>query len=90
MAEPRTLLPDIEAERWAAELDAFAYAREDRTELNGLVRDARKVADSIRDLARELRDARAGNDTATTGILLENLGSLRKRALEILGGRASA
>lgn len=87
MGGPATLMPEVEAERWASELETFADDREKRIDLRAarLAREARQLAASIRDVGREIRDARLTDDVASTGILLENLGSLRKRALDMLG-----
>jgi hypothetical protein len=87
MGGPATLMPEVEAERWASELEAFAADRDKRVDLRAgrAAREARELASSIRDVGREIRDARMTDDTTTTGILLENLGSLRKRALELIG-----
>jgi hypothetical protein len=88
MASPVTLMPEVEAERWASELEAFAQERERRVDLRAArtAREARELAASIRDVGREIKDARLSDDTTLTGILLENLGSLRSRALAILKG----
>ncbi len=84
-----TLTPEVEAERWAGELDAFARARVNRPEGSAVraAEQARTIAASIRDVAQEIRDARASNDHATMGLLLENLGTLRQRALDLLTTR---
>jgi hypothetical protein len=88
MAGPATLMPEVEAERWAAELEAFAEERERGADLRAskTARDARDLAASIRDVGREIKDARVSDDTTLTGILLENLGSLRRRALDLVKG----
>lgn len=87
MGGPATLMPEVEAERWASELESFAEERDKRIDLRAAraAREARQLAASIRDVGREIRDARLTDDVASTGILLENLGSLRKRALDMLG-----
>ena len=89
MAGPATLMPEVEAERWAAELEGFAADRERGGDLRATktAREARDLAASIRDVGREIKDARVSDDTTMTGILLENLGSLRRRALDLIKGR---
>jgi hypothetical protein len=79
-------MPEVEAERWASELEAFATDRERTADLRAgkTAREARDLAASIRDVGREIKDARVSDDTTLTGILLENLGSLRRRALDLL------
>ncbi len=80
-------MPEVEAERWASELEAFAQDRERRIDVRAAkaARDARSLAAEIRDVGREIRDARMTDDVAATGMLLEHLGALRRRALELLG-----
>lgn len=86
MGGPATLMPEVEAERWASELEAFALDRDRAADLRASksARQARDLAASIRDVGREIKDARASDDMTLTGILLENLGSLRQRALDLL------
>jgi hypothetical protein len=81
-------MPDAEAETWATELEKFASARAGRlgSKRPNLPKEATDLAAEIRDLARELRDARMTNDQATIGLLLENLGVLRRQALDMLAG----
>jgi hypothetical protein len=81
-----TLLPEAEAEQWARELDTLALARPKIVSSLDVARahEAREVAAAIRSIARELADARRSEDNQMLGILLENLGSLRVRALALL------
>ena len=81
-----TMLPEAEAASWADELERWAAARPastSRSELH-LIKEASRLAGEIRDVAREVRDAREADDAATMGIMLEQLGSLRARALSLL------
>jgi len=81
-----TLLPEAEAEQWARELDAFALVRPKIVSSLDVARahEAREIAAAIRSIAGELAHARSAEDNTTLGILLENLGSLRVRALALL------
>ncbi len=84
-----TVLPEVEAEAWAVELDSWALVLEKvpgKLDIAG-AREGRRLAREIRDIAREVRDARVSNDHASLGIMLETLGSLRARALNLLHPR---
>jgi hypothetical protein len=89
-AAKATVLPEEEAESWAIELDAWSVAREKvlgKPREAAQAREGRRVANEIRAIAREIRDARVSDDSASVGILLETLGSLRSRALGLLTPR---
>ena len=83
------MLPEEEAESWAVELEAWALIREKVVGKLDIAqaREARRLAGQIRSIAREVRDARISDDSASAGILLETLGSLRARALGLLTQR---
>lgn len=83
-----TMLPEAEAAVWAEELDGWALVREKVTAKLDvhMAKEARRLAREIRDVAREVKDARESNDVSTAGIMLEQLGSLRVRALSLLSG----
>ena len=88
-APKATVLPEEEAESWAVELESWALVREkvvDKLDL-AQAREARRLANEIRAIAREVRDARVSDDHASAGIMLETLGSLRSRALGLLAAR---
>lgn len=99
-APKATVLPEQEAESWAVELEAWALIREkvvgklDMLDVRAgaprevaQAREARRLSGEIRSIAREVRDARLSDDSASAGILLETLGSLRARALGLLTQR---
>ncbi len=88
-APKATVLPEEEAESWAVELEAWALIREKVVGKLDIAqaREARRLAGQIRSIAREVRDARISDDSASAGILLETLGSLRARALGLLTQR---
>jgi hypothetical protein len=99
-APKATVLPEQEAESWAVELEAWALIREKvvgkldmpdgrvgAPREHAQAREARRLSGEIRSIAREVRDARLSDDSASAGILLETLGSLRARALGLLTQR---
>jgi hypothetical protein len=88
-APKATVMPEEEAEAWAVELDSWALVREKVVGKLDIAqaREARRLANEIRAVAREIRDARVSDDNASAGILLETLGSLRSRALGLLTPR---
>ena len=81
-----TLLAEAEADQWAAELEEWCLLREKVLQMIDVAaaKEGRFVARQLRGLARHLREARNGDDDATMSPLLEQLGTIHRRALALL------
>ena len=81
-----TLLAEAEADQWAAELEEWCLVREKVLRMIDVAaaKEGRLIARQLRGLARHLRDTRKTEDDAMMSPLLEQLGTIHRRALALV------
>ena len=86
-----TLLAEAEADHWAAELEEWCLVREKVLRMIDVAaaKEGRVIARQLRGLARHLRDTRKTEDDAMMSPLLEQLGTIHRRALSLIAKRGT-